>query len=183
MNGIRIAVDGNGDPWVLKRDGTIQHLADGLNGSAWAQVSAPVSAIDIGAGGSFGAPAIWMVGNDGKVYAYSPNRNTFTVQAGPVGASAGSRITVDSSAHAWLVDQSTHYYQRTPSGWTSALPGNLVEIGGDYGVYGIGIDSNVYLIANGTAKWQSQMPKSITTGGNALGQPASTNGTMLYQSH
>lgn len=183
MNGTRIAVDGNGDPWVLKSDGTIQHLAGGFNGSGWAQISAPVAAIDVGAGGSFGAPYIWMVGTDGNVYAYGPHKNAFVFEPGPMGAAPGTRITVGSFAHAWLVDRNHNYYDRNIYGQWTKWPGMLVDIGGDYAIYGIGTDSSVYLIADGTAKKQSQMPQSIVAGGNALGQPASTNGTAMYQSH
>lgn len=120
-SGVRIAVDSNGDPWVVNSLGEIYQRVGGANGQ-WQQ--RPGGATDIGAGGG----EVWITGRTtipgtNDYYAYRWNGSSWDIyQAG------GVRIAVDSSGAPWLVNAAGNIYYG-PGGAFQQVDGAAVDVG------------------------------------------------------
>jgi acetyl esterase/lipase len=160
MKGSRIAVDGNGDPWVVSTNGSVYYLTNGLIGEMkenenWAPASAPPAAlpvVDIGAGGTQGSPYIWIIGQDANLYAYNQTSMSFTLETAPTGAEidGNSRLAISSGGDVWLVAGGSYYELPLGGTWTKPTVFNAKDVGAADTTWLIGNDDHIYEIVGGS---------------------------------
>jgi hypothetical protein len=96
----RVDVGTNGQPYVVKSDGTIWHYIGTRDGShiEWVEVVRSLRAKDIGVGG----PSLWAVGQDNSVHRWSAETNDWQRTNGQA-----YEISVDQYGNAWVVEAGT----------------------------------------------------------------------------
>ncbi|HLH95091.1 MAG TPA: N,N-dimethylformamidase beta subunit family domain-containing protein [Xanthobacteraceae bacterium] len=167
--GVRIAVDPNGNPWVVNGVNQIFRFVNG----AWQGVPGLAQDIGIGADGSvwvIGAPAgvavgrrMWDsgIGVDGSFWAaQQPDPGGYGIykwtgsEWQQVGG-AGVRIAVDPRGNAWVVNRAGGIFQFDGGSWKQ-YPGAGIDIG-------VGPDGSVWVVGTealptGPA-WESWLPQ------------------------
>lgn len=132
----RIALTGDGVPWVVDAFGTIWRGSISSTGT-WTQLPGGGCATDIGAGLE---GAVWVIGCDGGVFKWNPSMNKWENANG-----AGSRIAVTRKGIPWVVQSGGQIFRRTSSSATSGsweqMPGSASDIGALDAVWAIGRDS------------------------------------------
>jgi methylenetetrahydrofolate reductase (NADPH) len=128
---VRIAVDSNGQPWVVNA----QHQIFRLSGqSQWQHL--PGLAVEIAAGGG----AVWVLGTNAMHGGYGVWRwdsGQWTSVPG-----AGVKIAVDGRGIPWVVNRQHEIYSYKPAMQTwRRLPGAATNIGANPGVWVTGIDA------------------------------------------
>ncbi|MBT3353234.1 MAG: PASTA domain-containing protein [Nitrospinaceae bacterium] len=122
--GVRIAVEPNGNAWLVTKSGNIYRYT----GSSWTRVqgaggTSKALDIGIGAGGH-----VWYLGNadtNGGRRVYKWNGSTgWDYMNG-----AGVRIAVEPNGNAWVVTSSGNIYRYNGSGWTRMPGSGAVDIG------------------------------------------------------
>ena len=132
---VRIAVDPNGDAWVVNHAGGIYRWRRDWGG--WEQLPGLGTDVAIGANG-----AVWLIGAgpgaDHGIFTW--NRNGWTQVDG-----AGVRVAVDPSGNPWVLASDTSIWRRTGgiSGyWQNIVGGGLdIGIGGDGRVWLLGYET------------------------------------------
>jgi len=130
--GERIAVEPNGIPWVVNSDGLIFRKGS-ADPSKDDYTQMPGQAHDIGAGGSFISPAIWVTGWD--AISGGGDYGLFRWKAGNPGSweqmpnAAAVRVAVDRDQNAWVVNSSRQIfeYEKSSGQWTQ-VPGQALDI-------------------------------------------------------
>ncbi len=90
LDAVRIAVDGDLNPWIVRRDGGIAHRLGGAGGT-FQPVTGLAQDIAIGANG-----AVWVLGTNGSPYRW-------TGTAWDMGPGLGTQITIASDGSPWVV--------------------------------------------------------------------------------
>jgi acetyl esterase/lipase len=204
VTGIRVAVDGFGNPWSVASDGSIRYLPGGIvatwqYGDVWTVVKSPVGALDIAAGGAYGASTVWVAGSDGNVYrtdvpaGVSRTPAPFALVPGPTRVPRARRIGEGDFGDVYVTEGTRHqWFARERGGaWMGPLPGSALDV--DAGPMLDGSPSVWILDAFGyPALEQSgklQRPAGVPAGTNIavdqLGLPWYTGarGDELYQLH
>jgi hypothetical protein len=130
---VRIAVDPNGDAWIVNKQSQIYRWRLG----AWQQLPGLGTDVAIGANG-----AVWLIGwssgADHGVFTW--NGSSWTQVDG-----AGVRIAVDPTGNPWVLASDTSIWRRRNgvSGyWQNIVGGGLdIGIGGDGGVWLLGYET------------------------------------------
>ncbi|HEY7189869.1 MAG TPA: tectonin domain-containing protein [Vicinamibacterales bacterium] len=125
--GIRIAVQSNGDPWVVNSSNEIWRS---VNGEFQKQ---PGEAKDIGVGGD---GSVWIIGTDDNVYRW--NRNDWDRVEG-----RGVAISVDQQGAPWVVNDQNQIFRLVNNQFVRQM-GEAKDIGAGANVWIIGTDNGVY---------------------------------------
>lgn len=115
--GWRIAVDPQGEPWILNSEKKIYRGSKGT----WSQMPGSANDIGIGADGS-----VWVVGTDSapEGYAlYKWNGQSWTKMPG-----GGMRVAVDPEGYPWVIDIDGKVRRNFRGRWIE-LPGKGIDIG------------------------------------------------------
>jgi hypothetical protein len=130
-SGTHIAVDSNGNPWLVDAAGTISvHQQNG-----WQQVTG--CALDVGANGG----AVWVIGCDHGVYSWTGaiTGNTFARALG-----SGNRIAVDGNGNPWFVDGNGSIFVEQ-AGTVRQVDGCARDVGANHGaVWVTGCAQGIY---------------------------------------
>jgi Tectonin domain len=104
--GVRIAVDPNGNPWIVNGEGSVYVLEGGLTGT-WQEMSIPfVSATDVGVGAD---GTVWIAGSDSdpsgrQLYQRTGQQWACVSSSGPIA------VAVTQDGTPWIVDKSNGIY-------------------------------------------------------------------------
>jgi M6 family metalloprotease-like protein len=130
-SGVRIAVDGDGNPWLVNASRQVSRFRDGR----WETVSAGAQDIAVGGG------QVFVVGSDGPGTNGSVARwnGADFVRVGGY----GTRITVDPDGRPWVVNSLREVWRHDGSGWVR-MPGYAQAIDA-------GANGTVYMIGAGAA--------------------------------
>jgi|LauGreStaDraftv2_3_1035109.scaffolds.fasta_scaffold02418_2 hypothetical protein len=142
--GVRIDVDGTGNPWMVNETGNIYRWV----GSAWLQV--PGAAIDIGAS----AGGVWVLGTAKVSGGYEIFRLTGTSTWTKVTGGA-MRIDVDPKGNPWIVNDAGNVYRWNGNGWDTinGPKARDVGIGGDGSVFIVGQDGSIHKWSSSSSSW------------------------------
>lgn len=112
---LRIAVDPNGNPWIVNQSGDVFHWEkSGSAPESW--VNKNLKAMDVGVGRS---GAVWAVGTDHRILKFE--NGTWTAISG-----AGDKIAVDNGGNPWVVN-SNHEIWYYNGAW-SQIPGKAQDV-------------------------------------------------------
>jgi len=129
---VKIAVDPNGVPWIIKSDNSIHHWT----GSLWERIPGTAQDIDIGADGS-----VYIVGMgnsenpEGQIFKWTGSSWELLPN------SAAMKITVDPSGTPWIITSNNNVHRWTGSSWEQ-MPEAAQDID-------IGADGSVYIVGAG----------------------------------
>jgi hypothetical protein len=127
--GVRIAVDGRGNPWIVNDQGQIFRRS----GNRWQRL--PGSARDIAAGGS----EVWIVGTDSAVGGGTVHR--WTGQSWAASDGAGLRLAVGPDGQPWIANDQGRIFRRQSGRWAE-LPGRAHDIA-------VGSDGSAWVVGQG----------------------------------
>jgi hypothetical protein len=144
--GVRVAVESDGDPWVVNSSNEIWRF---VNGTFEKQ---PGEAKDIGVGGGGGNDSVWIIGTDNNVYRWSQN------DWQKVPGSNGVAISVDQLGAPWVVNDQHKIYH-----WVN---NEFVLQNGE--AKDIGAGSNVWIIGTDNALYQRQGNDWKSLGGSGV---------------
>jgi len=128
--GVRIAVDVNGNPWVVNKSNLIYKY----NGSTWTLL--PGTGTDIGIGANGIVYAINTTTTAGGYQVVKWNGTGWTVIPG----GSGIKIAVDATGYVWVVNKSNSIFKYDGSNWTQ-MPGTATDIGA-----GGSVGSSIYIV-------------------------------------
>jgi tectonin-like protein len=128
--GVRVALEPDGDPWVVNSSNEIWRM---VNGTFEKQ---PGEAKDIGVGGD---GSVWIIGTDSNIYRW--NQNDWQKVPGN-----GVAISVDQLGAPWVVNAQHRIYH-----W---VKNEFVLLNGE--AKDIGAGNNVWIIGTDNALWQLQ---------------------------
>jgi len=126
---VRIAVDRQGNPWVVNNQNTIFRRTN----NRWVQLPGAARDIGIGADGS-----VWVIGTNTVaggfgIFSYNSRQNSWSqVDGGAV------RIAVDRQGNPWVVNSQNNIFRRTRGRWVQ-LTGAARDIGA-------GADGSVWVV-------------------------------------
>ena len=140
--GRRIAVDQNGNPWVVNSRKQIYRRVN----NQW-ETQLPGLAYDIGTGAD---GSVWVIGDDHVGTAHDFGVHKWTGSAWerlPDGG--GVRIAVDENGNPWVVNSAGQIYRRVNNQWEKLpdVPHFPWEHAYDIGIGGIGADGSVWVTA------------------------------------
>ena len=171
---VAIAVDPNGNPWVINSNHQIYRRV----GSGWLLMPGAATDIAIGADG-----AVWVVGTLHNGVGYGIYHWTGSAWAGAGGSAL--TIAVDPNGNPWVINSNHQIYRRVGSGWL-LMPGAATDIaiGADGAVWVVG--TNPTGVGYGVYHWTGSGWAGV--GGSAVviavdpnGNPWIINGkTQIY---
>ncbi|MBL7851678.1 MAG: hypothetical protein JNN04_12310 [Cyclobacteriaceae bacterium] len=171
--GIQIAVDGDGNPWIVNSAKDIYQFKK--EGSEYRFYKLPGQANDIAVGGG----KVWVIGTNpvgnGDFGVFSWNGKGWDQATG-----GGARIAVDGSGNPWIVNSINDIYQYSSPSKFTKLPGKAIDIaigGGRVWVIGTNpVGNGDYGIFSWNGKgWDQAKGGGIRIGVDQNGNPWITN--------
>jgi hypothetical protein len=159
----RISVSNRGDPWIVKADGSIEHLR---SDDVWEPLPGCATDIGVSSASVFEMrDEAWVIGCDAQEGGYGIYRwNGASWDNVPGGA---VRVAIGPEVRPWVVNDQNDIFRYTAEGTWETLPGKATDIGADgSSVWIIGLDGEPYV-------WNEQ-PEDLYDNGK-VASPARAN--------